>query len=119
MFVALSAAHITSDRQTTLALVHQGKAKDSGWGSDDEAAGLPDTEAEEAPAPAPKKAAGKQVASAFDLLQGSDAEAEQPDHDSDAELSDAASQPESGADSDEGSELGEQVMSYPVHAYCI
>ncbi|DBA78850.1 TPA: hypothetical protein ACH3X1_008737 [Trebouxia sp. C0004] len=58
----------------------KGKAKDAGWGSDDEAAGVlaaevdKDTQAE----PVAKKPVRKQAASAFDLLQGSDEEAEQP-----------------------------------------
>ena len=58
----------------------QGKAKDAGWGSDDEAAGVlaaevvEDIQAE----PVAKKPVRKQAVSAFDLLQGSDEEAEQP-----------------------------------------
>lgn len=58
----------------------KGKAKDAGWGSDDEAAGVlaaevvEDIQAE----PVAKKPVRKQAVSAFDLLQGSDEEAEQP-----------------------------------------
>ena len=106
--------------QKRVVLVHQGKAKDSGWGSDDEAAALPEAEAEEAaPAPASKQTARKQtarkqVASAFDLLQGSDDEPEEiapaANDGSDAEMNGAASQPDSAADSDSDSDLGEQVV---------
>ena len=55
----------------------QGKAKDSGWGSDDEAAGLPAGEINEESetAVAPKNSVCKQAASAFELLQNSDDEA--------------------------------------------
>ena len=92
--------------------MRQGKVKDSGWGSDDEAAALP--EAEAAPAPAPKQTARKQVASAFDLLQGSDDDpgevASAADDGSDAEMNGAASEPDSAAHSDSDSDLGEQVM---------
>lgn len=102
----------TNNLQTSLATVHQGKAKDLGWGSDDEAAALPEAEAEEAaPAPAPTQTARKQVASAFDLLQGSDDEptelASAADADSDAEPNGAV---ESAAESDSDSDLGDQVM---------
>lgn len=96
--------------------MHQGNAKDSGWGSDEEAAAVPETEAEEtasAAAPAPQQTARKQVASAFDLLQGSDDEAEtvspQAASSSDAEANGAFSELDSGADSAEESE-GQQVM---------
>lgn len=112
--------------------VRQGKAKESGWGSDDEAAAVPEAEAEETvaatAAPAPKQTARKQVASAFDLLQGSDDEAERAPSEaadgSDAELNGAPLELDSGADSDEGSEgqqvrhcLGACMMQYwqPVH----
>ncbi|KAL0036218.1 hypothetical protein WJX79_008552 [Trebouxia sp. C0005] len=58
----------------------KGKAKDAGWGSDDEAAGVLEAEIEEdiQAEPVAKKPVRKQAASAFDLLQGSDEEAEQP-----------------------------------------
>lgn len=49
----------------------QGKAKDSGWGSDDEAVSLPAAAAaddEVEPVPANQKPVKKQVASAFDIL---------------------------------------------------
>lgn len=99
-------------RVVDVILVRQGKVKDSGWGSDDEAAALP--EAEAAPAPAPKQAARKQVASAFDLLQGSDGDPGEvvsaADDGSDAEMNGAASEPDSAAHSDSDSDLGEQVM---------
>ena len=99
-------------RVVDVILVRQGKVKDSGWGSDDEAAALP--EAEAAPAPAPKQTARKQVASAFDLLQGSDGDpgevASAADDGSDAEMNGAASEPDSAAHSDSDSDLGQQVM---------
>ena len=102
-------------RVVVTVLVHQGKAKDSGWGSDDEAVALPEGEAEEAaPAPAPKQTARKQSASAFDLLQGSDNEpgevASAANDGSDAEINGAASEPDSAAASDSDSDLGEQVV---------
>lgn len=98
--------------------VCQGKAKDSGWGSDDEAAAVPEAEADEAvaatAAPAPKQTARKQVASAFDLLQGSEDEAERSSSEaadnSDAELNGAPSELDSGADSDK--ESGGQQVQY-------
>ena len=105
--------------QTRVALVvlmHQGKAKDSGWGSDDEAAAPPEAEATGAGAGAAsrKQTARKQVASTFDLLQGSDDEpaagASAANDGSDAEINGAASEPDSAADSDSDSDLGEQVV---------
>ncbi len=100
----------------------QGKAKDSGWGSDDEAAGLPTAEVDEdvEPEPTPKKPVRKPPASAFDLLQGSDEEAEQPtkgaasysafdDNNKSAAANGAATDEDSTADSDEDSEPDEQV----------
>lgn len=102
-------------RVVLIVLVYQGKAKDSGWGSDDEAAALPEAKAEEAAAaPASKQTARKQVASAFDLLEGSDVELEEvapaANDGFDAEMNGAASEPDSAADSDSDSDLGEQVV---------
>ena len=99
----------------------QGKAKDSGWGSDDEAAALPEANAEEEAIPAPKQTARKQVASAFDLLQGSDDEAKQSPSatidDSDAELNGAVSPHDSGSDSEDSS--FEQQVSCYLFAYIL
>ncbi|KAL3150312.1 hypothetical protein ABBQ32_000160 [Trebouxia sp. C0010 RCD-2024] len=107
----------------------KGKAKDSGWGSDDEAAAVPEAEADEAvaatAAPAPKQTARKQVASAFDLLQGSEDEAERSSSEaadnSDAELNGAPSELDSGADSDkesggqQGGFVVAEVISVKAH----
>ncbi len=102
----------------------QGKAKDSGWGSDDEAAGVLSADVDEdiQAEPVAKKSVRKQAASAFDLLQGSDEEAEQPskaaasfsalkDSNDSAAVNGEATDEDSDAESDEADSEADQQVS--------
>lgn len=93
----------------------QGKAKDSGWGSDDEAVSLSAAiaENESEAKPSGPKVAKKQVASAFDILDEDPEEQDDPVSDPD-ESGPVKGKPgklhEDGShDDDSASDEGEQV----------